>query len=58
MVALLAVTRGNGFTVTVALPVAVQVPTVPVMVYVVVALGFAVTRLPVVALNPVPGTQV
>ena len=47
-----------GFTVTVAVVVLTQLLTsVPVMVYVVVAAGLAVTLEPVVALNPVPGDQ-
>jgi len=57
MVELLTATMGKGFTVTVVVPDAVQVPTVPIIVYVVVAPGFAVTTLPVVELSPVPGFQ-
>ena len=49
---------GVGFTVTVAVVVLVHPPVVPVMVYVVVVAGLAVTLDPVVALNPVAGLQV
>ena len=48
---------GNGFTVTVVVATAVQVPSVPVVVYTVVVGGVAVTTLPVVELNPVAGPQ-
>jgi hypothetical protein len=49
------ITTGNGFTLTVVVVTAVQVPAVPVMVYTVVTVGLAVTLEPVVELNPVPG---
>ena len=48
---------GNGLTVTVTCAVLVHVPLVPVIVYVVVVVGFAVTVFPVVALNPAAGLQ-
>lgn len=49
-------TIGNGFTVTVTVPVFTHpAALVPVIVYVVVAVGLAVTLAPVVALNPVAG---
>ena len=52
------VTTGNGFTVTVTVVVFVQPATdVPVMVYVVVTVGQALTTAPVVALNPVAGAH-
>jgi hypothetical protein len=48
-----------GLTVTTAVVVLVQVPPLePIIVYVVVAAGLAVTAEPVVALNPVAGDQV
>ena len=46
---------GNGLTVTVTSSVLVQEPIVPVTVYVVVVVGFAVTLAVVVPLNPVDG---
>ena len=50
---------GNGLTVTVAVVVPTQpAAEVPVMVYVVVEAGLAVTLAPVVALKPVAGDQV
>ena len=50
---------GNGLTVTVTVVVPTQpAAEVPVTVYVVVVVGFAVTLAPVVALNPVAGDQV
>ena len=52
------VTVGLGVTVTTEVTVPVQPPAVPVIVYVVVVAGFAVTLTPVVALNPVPGLHV
>jgi hypothetical protein len=53
------VTVGRGFTVTVTVVVLVQPAALtPVTVYVVVAVGEAVTAAPVVALNPVAGDQV
>lgn len=52
-----AVTLGKGFTDTVQVVCAVQVPTVPVIVYTEVVLGFAVTKLPEVALKPLAGSQ-
>jgi hypothetical protein len=53
------VINGNGFTVTVAVVVLLQpAALVPVMVYVVVEPGFAVTLAPVVADKPVAGDQV
>lgn len=59
MVALAAATVGNGFTVTVTVVVPVHPLTeVPVMVYVVVAVGHAFTLEPVVALSAVLGVQV
>jgi len=49
---------GKGLIVTVVVPVPTQpAALVPVIVYVVVAAGFAVTLVPVVALNPVAGDQ-
>jgi hypothetical protein len=51
------VTTGRGFTVTVDVALEVQVPTVPVTVYVVVTAGLAVTTEPVVALSPVEGVH-
>ena len=53
-----AVGSEQGFTVTVMLNVSEHVPSVPMIEYVVVADGSAVTVLPVVALNPVPGLHV
>jgi len=50
-------TTGNGFTVTVVVETAVQVPAVPVIVYTVVVTGLAVTLVPTVELNPVAGDQ-
>ncbi len=58
IVPLFTVTVGSGFTVTVVVPVAVQVPAVPVIVYTVVEAGLAVTLAPVVELSPVAGLQV
>ncbi len=52
------VTFGRGFTFTVTCAVFEQPPLVPVTMYVVVELGFAVTVAPVVPLNPVAGDQV
>ena len=53
------VMTGIGFTVTVTVPVLTQpAALVPVMVYVVVAVGLAVTLVPVVALKPVAGDHV
>jgi len=55
----LTVTVGNGKTVTTAVAVFKQpLAAVPVIVYVVVVVGFAVTLAPVVALKPVLGDQV
>jgi hypothetical protein len=48
---------GKGFTVTVTCAVPVQPLVVPVTVYVVVAVGFAVTVDPVVGDKPVAGLQ-
>ncbi len=54
----LTVIVGNGRTVTVVVVVFKQpLAAVPVIVYVVVVVGFAVTLTPVVALNPVLGDQ-
>lgn len=53
------VTTGNGLTVTIEVVVLTQpAALVPVMVYVVVAVGLAVTLVPVVALKPVAGDHV
>jgi len=50
---------GTGFTVTVTVVEPMQPEAVvPFTVYVVVAAGFAVTLVPVVALNPVAGDHV
>ena len=49
------VSEPPGFTVTVAVVTAEQVPAVPVIVYTVVDAGLAVTLDPLVELNPVPG---
>lgn len=50
------VTFSDGDTVTVTLMVSLHPDTlVPIKVYVVVEAGLAVTVVPVVALNPVPG---
>ena len=58
MVGEFTVTVGKGFTVTIDVAVAVHPATeVPVIVYVVVTAGLAVTEAPVVALNPVAGVQ-
>jgi hypothetical protein len=57
-VGVVTVTTGKGLTVTVTCPVAEQPLDVPVTVYVVVVVGFAVTDEPVVALNPVAGLHV
>lgn len=57
MVALFTPTTGKGFTVTVVVLTAVQVPAVPVIVYTVVDVGLATTLDPLVALNPVAGLQ-
>jgi hypothetical protein len=46
---------GTGLTVTTAFALAEQPDVVPVTVYVVVTVGFAITLVPVVALNPVEG---
>lgn len=51
------VTVGVGFTVMVTEAVELHVPEVPVIVYVVVTVGLAVTLAPVVVLNPVAGAQ-
>lgn len=48
---------GSGLTVTIEVAEDVHVPVVPVIVYVVVTVGLAVTDAPVVALNPVEGDQ-
>jgi hypothetical protein len=54
----LIVTTGKGLTVTVTVAVLVQpAALVPVTVYVVVAVGDAVTVVPVVELKPVEGVQ-
>ena len=54
----LTVIAGNGFTVTVTVAVLLQpIEFVPVTVYVVVTAGVAVTFTPVVADNPVDGSQ-
>jgi hypothetical protein len=54
-----ALISGNGLTVTVKVVVPEQpTPEVPVIVYVVVEVGFAVTVPPVVAERPVAGLQV
>jgi hypothetical protein len=53
----LTVTVGTVVTLTEAVAVAEQVPVVPVIVYIVVIDGFAVTVLPEVALSPVAGAQ-
>jgi hypothetical protein len=58
IVALLAVMVGSGLTVTVITDKAEQVPLLPVIVYVVVTVGVAVTVLPDVELRPVPGLHV
>jgi hypothetical protein len=59
MVAEFTVTTGNGFTVTVAVLVPVQLAAEdPTIVYIVVTVGLAVTVAPVVALSPVAGLQV
>jgi hypothetical protein len=51
-------TAGTGFTITVTVVKLVQpAAVVPVMVYVVVAVGVAVTVAPLVALNPVAGVH-
>jgi hypothetical protein len=50
-----AFTVGNGFTVRVLLTVPEQPLAVPVIVYVVVVIGDAITVAPVVALRPVEG---
>ncbi len=49
---------GSGFTVTSRLAWPVQPETVPVIVYVVVVVGLAVTLAPVVADRPVAGAHV
>jgi hypothetical protein len=49
---------GKEFTVIVAVVETVQVPALPIMVYVWDVPGVAVITLPVVALNPVAGLQV
>jgi hypothetical protein len=51
------VTTGSGLTVTVTCPVAEHPLEVPVTVYVVVVVGFAVTGEPVDALSPVEGVH-
>ena len=53
-----ALTPGRLFTDTCTVAVFVQVPEVPVTVYIVVEVGFAVTEAPVVALSAVPGAHV
>jgi hypothetical protein len=59
IVALFTTTTGLGLTVTVEVAVELHpAADVPVMVYVVVAAGFAVTLAPVVADKPVAGDQV
>ena len=50
-------TVGIGFTVTVTLAVLLHPADVPVTVYVVVTVGFAVTGLPVVTSRPVDGAH-
>jgi len=50
-------TVGVDVTVIVTVAVALHAPLVPVMVYVVVTAGLAVTVLPVVALSPAAGAQ-
>jgi hypothetical protein len=50
--------NAQGLTVTVTLTVSEQVPSEPMIEYVVVDEGLAVTVLPVVALSPVPGDHV
>ena len=57
IVPVLAVIAGNGFTVIVAVAIAVQVPIEPVTVYTVVPPGVPVTVEPVVALKPVAGVH-
>lgn len=54
----LTVTTGNGVTVTVEVAVLLQPEVVPVIVYVVVEDGFAVTLAPVVDDSPVEGDHV
>ena len=50
---------GSGFTVTVVIACAVQpVPAVPIIVYVIVAPGLAITLAALVAFNPVEGDHV
>jgi hypothetical protein len=46
---------GNGFTVTVPVWLAEQIPAVPVTVYIVVKVGLAMTEEPDVVFKPVPG---
>ena len=54
-----AVIVGGGFTTTATVVVFIQpLPSVPVMLYVELIVGLAVTDEPVVALNPVEGVQV
>ena len=49
---------GLGFTFIIANVVSLQFPVVPMIVYVVVTVGLAVTVDPVVALNPLAGVQI
>ncbi len=49
------VTVGNGFTVSIPVALAVQLPAVPTTVYIVVDVGFAITVAVVVELSPVEG---
>ena len=58
IVAELTVTVGEVLTVTTEVAIAVQVPAVAFIVYVVVVAGFAVTLVPVVELNPPAGDHV
>ena len=57
-VALVAKIAGNGLTVTTAVTVPEQDPVAPLIVYVVLTLGFATTLAPDVELTPVEGDQV
>jgi hypothetical protein len=53
-----ALMMGKVFTVTVVVAAPLHPAVVPVIVYVVVPIGFAITVAPVVADNPVPGDHV